>query len=361
MNELQKLQQEIEGLKTRYNAVLKNKKALLAANLEIKDTTDECNAQIQRFQNKIEDDKLKDTAQNLHLQGKLNEVDSEIETITERENAVKEKLAKLDEQNAKMELQLQVSKCMPEKRWVFAGQEAKEHDQERKYDVKPCIRYPIQGGSAVITFEDAKVAAHILEMGDHKIKIEDNEDIAINIKAWPVKLPTVEEIEIQTQVCKHRVLISEIPRFLTVDQLLDKLEIHFSKQKNNGGEVENIEFLQDSGNVVITFVDERISENLTKKEFHEVVFRGINKTCMLRVSPSINGEIVRIKAGEIISRKSVLFDGIPDIIDEEKLRDNLMIHFQKPSNGGGEVDAIMYIPVGQSTITSFELDSVVEI
>lgn len=68
-----------------------------------------------------------------------------------------------------------------------------------------------------------------------------------------------------------------------------------------------------------------------------------------------------LQAGEIISRKSVLFDGIPDIIDEEKLRDNLQIHFQKPSNGGGEVDAIMYIPVGQSTITSFELDSVVEI
>ncbi|XP_078280864.1 interferon-induced 35 kDa protein isoform X2 [Rhinoraja longicauda] len=341
----------------RYNAMLNDKKVLLTAKLEIEETTEEYNARIQSFQNCIKDDKLKDATQNLNLQEKLNEVEIEIEMVTEKQNAVKEKITKLDELNAKMVLQLQVSSSMPEKRWVFAGQEAEEHDQERKYDVKPSIRYPIEGGSALITFEDVKVAALISEMRDHKIKIEDNGEIAINIKAWPVKLPTVEKIEIQTHVCKYQVLISDIPRILPVDQLLDKLEIHFSKQMHNGGEVKSIELLEDSGNVVITFVDEKISENLTKNEFHEVVFRGINKKCILRVSPFINGEIERIEAGEIISRKSVLFTGIPDIMDEEKLKDYLQIHFQKPSNGGGEVDAIMYIPEGQSTVTCFELDS----
>lgn len=37
--------------------------------------------------------------------------------------------------------------------------------------------------------------------------------------------------------------------------LLNKLELHFSKKKNDGGEVEVCEILQDSWTVVLTFTD----------------------------------------------------------------------------------------------------------
>lgn len=36
--------------------------------------------------------------------------------------------------------------------------------------------------------------------------------------------------------------------------MLNKLEIHFSKTKNGGGEVEDCEIMSDSWTVVITFV-----------------------------------------------------------------------------------------------------------
>lgn len=36
--------------------------------------------------------------------------------------------------------------------------------------------------------------------------------------------------------------------------MLNKLEIHFSKSRNGGGEVEECEMLPDSGTVVVTFV-----------------------------------------------------------------------------------------------------------
>lgn len=42
---------------------------------------------------------------------------------------------------------------------------------------------------------------------------------------------------------------------MDTDTLLNKLEIHFSKKKNGGGEVDECEMLPDSGTVVLTFVD----------------------------------------------------------------------------------------------------------
>lgn len=59
-----------------------------------------------------------------------------------------------------------------------------------------------------------------------------------------------------TQVCPRRILVSNLPSKLSEDKLLDKLEIHFSKTRNGGGEVEEIDMLHDSGTVVVTFVDD---------------------------------------------------------------------------------------------------------
>lgn len=43
---------------------------------------------------------------------------------------------------------------------------------------------------------------------------------------------------------------------MDVDTLLNKLEIHFSKRKNGGGEVDTCEMMLDSWTVVLTFVDQ---------------------------------------------------------------------------------------------------------
>ncbi|XP_069763413.1 interferon-induced 35 kDa protein [Narcine bancroftii] len=350
----QVLQSEIEKCKAKYNSILKDKDDLVKAKLEVGKVTAEYNAKIQMYQQNLWNDIMESSMQDIKYQEKLKDIDKEIEIAIKDQDTIKENLANIDERKAKMEWQLKISSCMPEKRWVFTGQEIKDNEQEVKFDVKPKIQYPIKGGCALITFDDVKVAGKILEMENHKIEIG---ECSINIKARPMQLPTVEEIEIQTQVSKHCVLISEIPKFLPTMQLLDKLELHFSKPRNNGGEVDKIEMLEDSGNVVITFVEEGISEKLTNKGFHQVSFRGIDKTATLKVSPFINGEIERIKVGEIISKKSVLLTGIPDILDEENFKDYLQIHFQKASNGGGEVDAIIYIPEGKSAITCFEEDN----
>ncbi|XP_043530945.1 interferon-induced protein 35 isoform X2 [Chiloscyllium plagiosum] len=353
-SKLEIIQQEIENRKAFHNALQNDIAQLKKAKNESELIAQELNARIEKLQQSMEDDQLEQHKRDLDFQKQLKDAEIVNDNLREDQRNMKDELMRLEEERSELEKQLKVSFSMPEKRWCFNGKIEKDGNPVVEFDLKPCIHYPIKGGSAVITFEDETVANNILEMEEHVIELG---DCQIKIKAQPLKLPMLKEIEIQTQVCKNRILVSDIPKLPSTDQLLDKLELYFSKQRNGGGEVENVVLLEDSGNVIVTFVSEGIAENLTKKEFHQVDFRGIGKIPPLRISPFINGEIVNITVQEVISKRSALFTGIADIMDEEILRDNLEIHFQKPSNGGGEVDAFEYVPKGKSAIACFETDS----
>lgn len=54
--------------------------------------------------------------------------------------------------------------------------------------------------------------------------------------------------------------------------------------------------------------------------------------------------------------RTVLLSGIPDVLGEEAMRDTLEIHFQKASRGGGEVDALTYVPAGRQGVAVFMED-----
>lgn len=68
-------------------------------------------------------------------------------------------------------------------------------------------------------------------------------------------------LQIDTEVCPRRILISDLPRMDT-ENLLNKLEIHFSKRKHGGGEVDDCEMMPDSWTVVLTFVDNDSEQTL---------------------------------------------------------------------------------------------------
>ncbi|XP_038635443.1 interferon-induced protein 35 [Scyliorhinus canicula] len=353
-SKLKACQQEILHRKAQHTAVQKDIADLEKTKHDLQHTAMELSIRTERLQESIESDKLGKQKQDLILQKQMDDTMVEIDSLLKEQSNVREELTRIEEERSELEKQLKVSYSMPQKRWIFTGSTNEDGQRGVAFDIKPHIRYPIEGGSAVITLEDEAVADKILEMEEHVIPLA---DCRLKIKSHPLKLQMLEDIEIKTRVCKKRILISEIPKGITSDQLLDKLELHFSKQKNFGGEVDHIELLEDSGNVVITFAAEGIAENLTKREFQHMEFRGIDKRISLRVSPFIKGEIVNLTVGEVVSRKSVLFTGIPDIMDEELLQDSLEIHFQKESNGGGEVDQFAYIPEGKSGIVCFEADN----
>ncbi|KAM6965956.1 interferon-induced 35 kDa protein [Tautogolabrus adspersus] len=239
--------------------------------------------------------------------------------------------------------------AVPERKVAFTGMTEKKGYS--RFEMKPSIVYPMDGGTALITFEEEVVAKKILDMGMHQVQVA--EECLMPVEARHVQLMVPRLVEIESEVCPKRILISNLPKMDT-ETLLNRLEIHFSKTKNGGGEVEDREFLPDSGTVVITFLSADFSRGLVDTEYHEVKLQQDKKSHKVRVTPFLNGNITNFQTKMAVCPRTVLLTGIPAIMEPETLQDLLEIHFQKSSNGGGEITAFLYNPLGQKTSALFK-------
>ncbi|XP_029912804.1 interferon-induced 35 kDa protein isoform X1 [Myripristis murdjan] len=272
-------------------------------------------------------------------------------------------LEELEAHNKTLKEQTDVTTAVPERKVVFKGLTG-DTPAAHLFDMKSHIVYPMEGGTALITFEEEVVAKKILTMRCHELTLGEKSECTMSVEAKPVHLLIPSKVEMDTQICPHRILVSELPKKQSEDVVLDKLEIHFSKTRNGGGEVEKCDMLHDSGNVVITFVASDVAKCLTDKLYHEVELQK-GKRYKVKVTPFLNGRITNFKTSTSVSPsqpkltacpRTVLLTGIHPIMDQESLQDLLEIHFQKATNGGGEVDAFLYNPVGQNTLALFQSD-----
>nr|XP_055182350.1 interferon-induced 35 kDa protein [Nyctereutes procyonoides] len=247
----------------------------------------------------------------------------------------------------------QVPFSVPAVPLVFRG-----HTQQGK-EVPTClvsklrICYPLPGGSALVTFDDPKVAERVLQQKEHKIDIE---ECRLRVQVEALELPMVTTIQVSTQISRWSVLVSGFPAGLRLseEELLDKLEIFFGKIRNGGGEVETRELLLQGG-VVLGFTKDTVAQHLCQVGQFTVPLG--RQSFPLRVSPYLTGEIQK---AEIMFRpvpQSVLVLNIPDVLDGPELQDILEIHFQKPSRGGGEVESLRVVPPGQRGLAVFTATS----
>ncbi|NXF11845.1 IN35 protein, partial [Smithornis capensis] len=249
---------------------------------------------------------------------------------------------------------------LPEKKMVFKGLVANKEDVN-KLMLRPLIHYPLLGGSALITFEKAEVAQRILEMKEHMVELSCGEELEeldrcrVRVQAAPVEIPLLSALEIRLTQNSRSILLSDLPSLgISEEALLDKLELFFSKTKNGGSEVESRMFLGDSGQVVLTFTQDGVAEPLIERGHIEVLIgKGKYK---VKISPCMNGDITNLQLQPSRCPRTVLLLGISDVLEEESMRDTLEIHFQKASRGGGEVDALAYVPAGQMGVAVFVED-----
>ncbi|NXW53851.1 IN35 protein, partial [Eurystomus gularis] len=250
--------------------------------------------------------------------------------------------------------------ALPEKKVVFKGLVTNKEDMN-KVMLIPLIRYPLLGGSALITFEKAEVAQRIIEMKEHMVELSYGEELEgldqcrVRVQAAPVDILLPSALEIGLTQSRRSILVSALPSpDIPEEVLLDKLELFFSKRKNGGGEVESRELLDDSGQVLLTFAHEGVAEPLIAKGRIQVLI-GKGKYDV-KISPYVSGSISNMQLQPSRCPRTVLLSGIPDVLDAEPMRDALEIHFQKASRGGGEVDALAYVPAGRLGVAVFTED-----
>ncbi|XP_053870054.1 interferon-induced 35 kDa protein isoform X1 [Malaclemys terrapin pileata] len=352
----ERLQQEIEKYKERCQALEQDWLELGMAKEAAEQRTQGFQREAELLRGKLEREKclsreLEPSYQELCLakeeRGKL---------LQEKQELEKE-LEELEERRVAWEAQAKAPPSLPDRKMLFKGHVTEAEDVNALV-VAPRIQRALPGGSALLTFEEPEVAQRILEMKWHEVKLDESAacEGRVRVQAEPVELLLPSALEIELKLSDRCILLSSLPRLdLSEEQLLDKLELFFSKEKNGGGEVEQRELLSDSGHVVLTFVHDGVAEQLMKKGHIQVPIG--KQTYELKVTPYMSGQITDLQVRPSVCAKTVLLSGIPDILDEESMRDALEIHFQKPSRGGGEVDALGYVPVGRQALAVFEEDA----
>lgn len=344
---LEGIQNLIINYKKQYDQLLDDQKHLTSSRNDQQDMAKKFKERTEKLIQDLEEDQHSYAAQLENEQVKLSILhQEEAELMMELQN-VMAALKEEESLNDHLKQQTDVFTAVPERKVVFKGHTRPKDAQT--FQMKPHIVYPMEGGTALITFEEDAVARKILSMKTHMVVL--SEDVRIKVEARPVPLMLPRLVEIDTEVCPHRILISNLPQ-IDPDILLNKLEIHFSKTKHGGGEVDSCEMLPDSRNVVLTFVQNNFSRGLTEVEHHDVQFQ--DKKHRVRVTPFLNGKITNLEFKVTLCPRTVLLTGIPDIMEQETLQDLLEIHFQKNTNGGGETEAFLYNPLGQNVSALFE-------
>ncbi|XP_006266424.3 interferon-induced 35 kDa protein [Alligator mississippiensis] len=349
------IQKEIEKYKDRCFALEQDGADLKAAKEASEQKIQEFEKEAEHLREKLEKDTLLSSELAASYQTKMHLAKEERYQLLQLKQKLEEELKELEKRrdayNEQEKALPQVLPSLLERKMVFKGHMTREDTNSLAMTL--LIQYPLPGGSALITFENPEVARRIMQKQEHEVELD---ECRVRVWAGPVELLLPSFLEIEMKRNSRRILVSNLPSLdLSEEQLLDKLELFFSKKKNGGGEVEWREFLSDTRHVVLSFMYDGVVEELIKKGHFQIQFgKTIHE---VRVTPYVSGAIADLQFRPSICNRTVLLSGIPDVLDEEAMQDALEIHFQKPSQGGGEVDAISYVPAGKHGLAIFEEDT----
>ncbi|XP_038645930.1 N-myc-interactor [Scyliorhinus canicula] len=283
------------------------------------------------------------------------------------------KAAKLKEQLLQYEYELQrkqddinvlqtkfkIKAIMPKKNIKFTKLERSvPTDQEGEefmkieccYQILPKLSMDLQNGQAMITFEDEQVANTILKVPKHHINMDPGK---IDVKVLPVKLDTARKFEVHVDISRKMVKVFQIPDSLPEEHMRDKLEISFSKPSLGGGEVENIDYNSTSGTALVTFVKKGIAQRVAAQKKYKIILTEAT-SCLVKVEPVRDYSLKKFQTFNGICKRTLLITDIKNVLEEEELQDKLEIHFQKPSNHGGEVESLKYVPKDQKLTVYFD-------
>uniref|UniRef100_A0A3B1K378 Interferon-induced protein 35 n=1 Tax=Astyanax mexicanus TaxID=7994 RepID=A0A3B1K378_ASTMX len=304
--DLTSLFKEINMLKKQHDSLLREQRMLSEGRDSNIKFTQEFKQRAVKLKKNLDEEEKKSEDAVKKEQEKLEGIKQENRKLKEEIWSMEQKLRTMDEDNKSLRQQTEVSTAVPEKKVVFNGDVA-NGAHALSFDMKPRIVFPMEGGTALITFEEEEVAEKILALREHVVALG---DCSIAVQAEPVRFLVPVGVEMDTQVCPQRILVSDLPKKMSVEKILDKLEIHFSKGRNGGGEVEDIDMLEDSGNVVVAFVDSTIAKGLTDKQIHEVEIEK-GKKHKVKVTPFLNGSITLLKVSEHPGAAWISFHPLP--------------------------------------------------
>ncbi|XP_036397288.1 N-myc-interactor-like [Megalops cyprinoides] len=347
--ELEKWKRKVENAETEKSRLILDKLEMEETKKQAQKETMDLLAQQQknaeaasRMRRGLEDDILELEKCNQTLKEKLKEY----------EGMLKNKQAERDALQQKFKIHADI----PEKKVIFteALKEGEEEDCKDIVSVFTIIQRPsfnLKGGHALITFEEEKVAEKILKLTKCSVICDNTK---MDVKPYCLALDPSVKFEVHMNVSKRKIRFSNTTPYLPEERMRDRLEISFSKPSQGGGEVEKVAYNKDTGAGEITFLNTGVAERLTLRKKYCI---DASREADVNIFPYFEYQLRKFQTFCGASRRSVLLGGIQDTGEEEDMQDQLEIHFQKPSNHGGEVESIRYLSKGRSAVAYFSEDA----
>ncbi|XP_074551215.1 N-myc-interactor [Halichoeres trimaculatus] len=321
---------------------------------------------------KLNEDEVKTTAQNEmmalskqreELKNKftesLMEVQEEIKSMRKRKhdlidklNKSQEKLQRKRNECTKLQQKFKIYAQIPDSKVEFSDKNVKQVDEDdeqirAEFVISQRVSAPLEGGQALITFEEERVAAQILKVGKFSVSCESE---ILDVKAKKINLDPTVKFEVHLQVSRKQLGVSEVPPSLPEESMKDRLMISFCRPSRGGGEVKEVKYDKKTGKASITFLEPGVADSLVLKGDYLV---DLDSEVKVQVEPVYKYELQKFQTFCGSSRRTVLLEGISDVVDQEDLQDSLEIHFQKPRNHGGEIESIEYVSRKRGQVTAF--------
>ncbi|XP_071340791.1 N-myc-interactor isoform X2 [Trachinotus anak] len=289
----------------------------------------------------------------------LSSVQDEIGELAKRKQDLLEKLrrcqAELEAKRAestKLKQKFKIYAQIPDTEVRFSAQDKEEADDDSQpirgvFTISQRPTVLLQGGQALITFEEEKVASQILKIAKCSVSC-DNKSLDVKPKRLTMD-PTV-KFEVHLDVSRKQLKVSNVPPSMPEERMRDRLEMSFSRPSRGGGEVEGVEYDKSTGTGRVTFLHPGVAESLALRGRYRV---DLDSEVNVQVGPIYKHQLRKFQTFCGSPKRTILLDNIEDITDEEDLQDHLEIHFQKPSNCGGEIESIKYLSGGKAVQAFF--------
>ncbi|KAM8857212.1 N-myc-interactor [Synchiropus picturatus] len=356
VNPLERLKEEVASLKKMVEKADDQKGRMLLEKYDEEDAKASAHQRMLSLANEQEEQQRAFAEEMKTVQDKvlnMSKVKLEMENELKR---LQDELESKKAEAAKLKQKFEIDATIPRREVKFTGpylHEGVDNDRSIRgvFAISQTPTLLLTGGQAVIAFEDETVASQILKLAKCSVSCEQT---VLTVKPKKICLNPTVLFEIHLEVPKNELKVTDIPAVTSEERTKTSLELSFCRASTGGGEVERVEYDATDGSAVITFLHTCVAENLAQRGKYDV---NLNKQVAVKVEPIYKYKLLQFQTFCGTSKRTVLIDDIEDDEDVEDLLDYLEIHFQKPSNYGGEIECIKYIPGQKAQQAFFQLNN----
>ncbi|XP_073329989.1 N-myc-interactor-like [Pagrus major] len=214
---------------------------------------EECQKEFSQSINALQDEILKLGKRRQDLLDKLKRYQTELEAKRAESTKLKQKF--------KIYVQI------PDTEVKFWGQNKDEREDDSQlirgvFSISQRPTVLLQGGQALITFEEERVASQLLKIPKCSVTCDNS---FLDTKPKIITMDPAVKFEVYLDVSRKKLNVSNVPSTMSLERMADRLEMSFSKPSRGGGEVDSVEYDENTGTGQITFLQPEDFLNAQKK------------------------------------------------------------------------------------------------